>query len=51
MNTNMEFFNIQNNQENSQENPKENFERSDVPMEEFLTVLDYKGFDGIAIEF
>lgn len=51
MNTNMEFFNFQKNQENSQENPKENFEDFDVPMEGFLTVLDYKGFEGIDIEF
>lgn len=51
MNKNMEFFNLQKNQENSQENPKENFESFDVPMEEFLTVLDYKGFEGIEIEF
>lgn len=51
MNKNMEFFNLQKNQENSQKTPKENFESLDVPMDEFLTVLDYQGFEGIEIEF
>lgn len=52
MNKKYDVLDFNKSQENSRKNPWEIVgDCVDVPMEDFLTVLDYEGFKGIEIEF